>query len=94
MSTAFGPFDLGSDPAPRLEQTRMPGRYWAIEPCSDELTAWRLLGPRLLSSIERELAAQGDHAEPELIDLQHRLAELLQPRAFVLTPQHQTSESP
>jgi hypothetical protein len=36
---------------------------------------------RSKSAVERQLAAQGDHAEPDLIQLQHDLAELLRPRA-------------
>ena len=41
-----------------------------------ELRAWRIFGTEIAPLLERVLAAQGDAAEPELVTLQHTLAEL------------------
>lgn len=50
-----------------------------------ELSSWRLLGLRLAPFIEGALAAAGDHADPDLIQLQHDLAQLTAP-PIVLPP--------
>jgi hypothetical protein len=44
---------------------------------SIETVVWRRLGAQMLPIVERQLACQGDHANPELIRLQHELATLL-----------------
>lgn len=41
-----------------------------------ELIEWRALRPAICNAVEKLLAFQGDRADPELIKLQHRLAEL------------------
>lgn len=46
-------------------------------PESEELAAWRVLGGDLNQVLCANLAAHGDHASPELVALQHRLAGLL-----------------
>lgn len=43
-----------------------------------ELAAWRVAGRDVLALVERVLAAQGDGAEPDLVKLQHALAELME----------------
>lgn len=40
---------------------------------------WEALARRCLPHLEALLAQQGDHAEPELISLQHELALLCRP---------------
>lgn len=55
-----------------------------------ELDQWRLIGPRVLDVVNAELARQGDNADRDLIQLQHALAELLQPRAPVQPQQSKT----
>lgn len=47
-----------------------------------ELRCWRFAGRDLEAFLARVLAAQGDAAEPELIQLQHTLADLLRPAAL------------
>lgn len=48
------------------------------------LAVWEAyLGPRCLAIVERALASQGDAPEPELIQLQHDLAEILKPTLAV-----------
>jgi hypothetical protein len=42
-----------------------------------ETVIWRRVGAQMLPIVERLLACQGDHANPELIRLQHDLATLL-----------------
>ncbi len=62
-----------------MAHERMRAEYLKANAEAIELGQWRLLGPRCLEIVNRELARQGDHAERELIELQHALAELLQP---------------
>lgn len=42
-----------------------------------ELRAWRLFGAKLAPLLDRILAAHGDHPDPQVLRLQHTLAELL-----------------
>ena len=42
------------------------------------LAAWDYRGPKCLALANRVLAAQGDAAEPELVQLQHDLAEMIE----------------
>ncbi len=41
-----------------------------------EAYAWRKLSPEIALQLERVLASQGDRPDPELLKLQHRVAEL------------------
>lgn len=41
-----------------------------------ELATWRTLAPRVDAALCELLAAKGDRAEPELVNLQHEIATL------------------
>jgi hypothetical protein len=47
---------------------------------NDTLIASRAMIERCRALVERALAAQGEHAEPDLVKLQHDLADLTRPR--------------
>ena len=47
---------------------------------ADELETWRHLAPALDAALCRLIAAQGERAEPELLALQHRVADLREKR--------------
>ena len=61
---------------PALGQRGMPKAPIRLPACP-ELAAWRLLGGDVAHLVEAVLAAQGDSASSELIQLQHRLAALM-----------------
>ena len=46
-----------------------------------ERDQWRRLAERCQPHIEQALAAQGDRAEPDLIQLQHEIAALTSPQS-------------
>jgi hypothetical protein len=50
------------------------GGFSIVDGC--ELIVWRELQPRLDQAVTSLLAAYGDHAPKDLIELQHTLAEL------------------
>ena len=61
---------------PLLGQVGLPKTPIRLPACP-ELAAWRVLGGDVAHLVEAVLAAQGDSASSELIQLQHRLAALL-----------------
>ena len=47
---------------------------------ADELDTWRQLAPAIDAALCRLVAAQGERAEPDLVALQHRVADLREKR--------------
>jgi hypothetical protein len=60
-------------PRPPVPAAAQPIRL----PACPELAAWRVLGGDVAHLVEAVLAAQGDGASSELVQLQHRLVALL-----------------
>lgn len=61
---------------------RMADRIVAMPPTEVALDRWRKLGCRLQDRLQRELAAQGDSVDRELLKLQHDLTDLLSDTGF------------
>lgn len=70
-------FAIGGDTAKRGEIIYLTEAIAFVDHEQAQLAAWDYMGPKCLALVERALASQGDAAEPELVQLQHDLAETI-----------------